>query len=337
MASGYVFQHSPQYQDYLQQLPAVDSAAIVKLRYQCLYEAPGRTREQGAVYAAALSQLDFQRIKIRRGASAEVVDSRGAVGFEVIAKPPPPRLRQVLATFAPWRVGPWRWGEVFIDSEWPCGPRWERIQQQMQGMLRSGAVVADVGCQNGYFMYRALAWSPAVVIGFEPVLKHYYGFHLFQNLLQAPELHFEPFGYEGLQHYARCFDVILCLGVLYHHTDPMAILRRMHQALVPGGRVIIDCQGIAGEAPVALMPQRRYGGHKGYWWLPTLSCLNHWLQRAGFAASAVFYNEVLGVDEQRATEFCRTRSLIDQLDPADPGRTIEGYPAPRRFYVMATK
>lgn len=334
MTSGYVFQHSPQYQDYLTQLPVIDPASIVKLRHQCLHQHHG----QAACYEEALSQLDFQRIKIRPSAAAGAVDSRGAVGFDVIAESPPPeRLREVLLAFAPWRVGPWRWGEVFIDSEWPCGPRWERIHQQMKGVIRSGAVVADVGCQNGYFMYRALAWSPALVIGFEPVLKHYYGFHLFQNLLRASELHFEPFGYEGLKYYQRCFDVILCLGVLYHHTDPMAILRRMHQALAPGGRVIIDCQGIAGEADVALLPRQRYGGHKGYWWLPTLPCLNNWIHRAGFAAMEVFYNEVLRVDEQRATEFCQTRSLVDQLNPKDQQRTIEGYPAPRRFYVMATK
>jgi len=30
-------------------------------------------------------------------------------------------------------------------------------------------------------------------------------------------------------------------------------------------------------------------------------------------------------------------SLVDFLDPQDPGRTVEGYPAPRRAIFVATK
>ena len=338
MSSAYIFQQSPAYQDYLvgnsnPRLNVVDRAGLVAARATRLAQA-----QQGnsQIYQAALAQFDYPRMEVRL-LQPELHDD-GAVGFRIFkSKPAPQLVSQVVATFAPWRVGPWQWDELFIDSEWRCGPRWQRIYTQMAEVVTPGAVIADLGCQNGYFMFRALEWQPSLVVGFEPVLKHYYSFHLFQNLCQDPRLHFEPFGYEQLAFYPRFFDVILCLGVLYHHTDPLAILRQAHNALAPGGRLIIDCQGIAGTTPVALMPHKLYGGVKGTWWLPTLSCLQHWIHRSGFTSHLVFYNQPLQIHEQRATAFCRTRSLVDQLDPHDPCHTIEGYPAPRRFYIVATK
>jgi tRNA (mo5U34)-methyltransferase len=41
--------------------------------------------------------------------------------------------------------------------------------------------------------------------------------------------------------------------------------------------------------------------------------------------------------EQRSTDWMRFQSLADFLDPADNGRTCEGYPAPRRALVLAEK
>jgi len=40
--------------------------------------------------------------------------------------------------------------------------------------------------------------------------------------------------------------------------------------------------------------------------------------------------------EQRRTEWIASQSLEDFLDPNDPDRTVEGYPAPRRVFIRAT-
>jgi tRNA (mo5U34)-methyltransferase len=42
-------------------------------------------------------------------------------------------------------------------------------------------------------------------------------------------------------------------------------------------------------------------------------------------------------NEQRKTEWIDTQSLEDFLDPNDPEKTIEGYPAPKRVYIKALK
>lgn len=40
--------------------------------------------------------------------------------------------------------------------------------------------------------------------------------------------------------------------------------------------------------------------------------------------------------EQRRTDWIDTQSLADFLDPDDPDKTVEGYPAPLRAMVLAT-
>jgi len=42
-------------------------------------------------------------------------------------------------------------------------------------------------------------------------------------------------------------------------------------------------------------------------------------------------------EEQRSTDWMQFQSLPDFLDPKDPTRTIEGYPAPIRATLVADK
>ena len=47
--------------------------------------------------------------------------------------------------------------------------------------------------------------------------------------------------------------------------------------------------------------------------------------------------DITSVEEQRATDWMTYQSLKDFLDPNDPTKTIEGYPAPMRATLIATK
>jgi tRNA (mo5U34)-methyltransferase len=111
----------------------------------------------------------------------------------------------------------------------------------------------------------------------------------------------------------------------------------MHQALAPGGELVVDCQGIPGEMPVALTPKKRYAKAKGIWFLPTQTCLEHWIRRAGFQNIRMVFAAPLTVTEQRRTAWANIDSLAEFLNPEDDTQTIEGYPAPWRFYAIATK
>ena len=65
--------------------------------------------------------------------------------------------------------------------------------------------------------------------------------------------------------------------------------------------------------------------------------LKRWLQRTGFRDIKVIDVTATTTAEQRRTEWMTFESLADFLDPADAGRTIEGYPGPVRAMVTARR
>ncbi len=245
------------------------------------------------------------------------------------------KLSAILREFMPWKKGPFVLFGISIDAEWRSDVKWQRVAERV-GSLR-GLRIADIGCNNGYFMFRMAADSPEIVVGFEPYAKNLMEFEIFQYYARVPNLYFELLGAEHLDLYAGYFDLVFCMGILYHQTDPIEALRRIYRSLRPGGQVIIDCQGIPGEESVALLPAGRYAQARGIWYLPTLPCLLNWLRRTQFRDIECFYNELLTPDEQRTTPWAPVKSLVDFLDPMDSSKTIEGYPAPRRFYVIARR
>ncbi len=245
------------------------------------------------------------------------------------------RFYQSLQTFCPWKKGPFELFGVTIDSEWRSDWKWERILPHISSL--KNRKVADIGCHNGYFMFRMAAQQPELVVGFEPYAKHFWNFQLIQNIVQQKMLAFELLGVEHIHYYPQFFDTIFCLGILYHHTEPIGLLSKMRQALAPKGEIIIDCQGIPGDLPVALTPKKRYAQARGIWFLPTQSCLENWMGRAGFSEINCFFAEPLSVAEQRRTCWANIDSLQEFLNPEHPSLTIEGYPAPWRYYAIARK
>lgn len=243
------------------------------------------------------------------------------------------RLEEALKAFLPWKKGPYDICGHRIDSEWRSDLKWRRILPHLGDL--SGQVVADIGCHNGYYMYQLRALGAKNVIGFEPMPIHYFNHQLLQTLYPTPEISLELFGVEQIDLFPESFDTILCMGILYHHTDPIGLLRKMRMALKPKGRIIIDCQGIPGDDSLSLTPTNRYAGASGVWFLPTMSCLQNWARRAGLSRQTPFYSAPLDSSEQRATQpWADVKSLKDFLNPSDPTQTIEGHPAPWRHYLM---
>jgi len=242
---------------------------------------------------------------------------------------------RMLKALMPWKKGPFRLFDTEIDAEWRSDLKWDRIVSGM-GMIE-GRKIADIGCNNAYYMYRLAHFNPRLVVGFDTYAKYLFSFNFIQRYLQNPSLSFECFGVEHIGLYNGFFDTVLCLGLLYHLKDPLKSLTDIHQSLRSGGKLIVECQGIEGAKPVALFPDGRYAGCRGIWYLPTIACLENWLRRANFKNIECFYSEYLEASEQRATPWAPIKSLSDFLDPLDPKRTVEGYPAPIRIYIHATK
>jgi len=66
----------------------------------------------------------------------------------------------------PWRKGPFELFGITVDAEWRSDFKWARIEPHLEPL--SGKRVADLGCNNGYYMFRASSQRPELVVGFDP-------------------------------------------------------------------------------------------------------------------------------------------------------------------------
>ena len=245
------------------------------------------------------------------------------------------KLKQILQELIPWKKGPFSFFGFNIDSEWRSQIKWNRIQQYRSSL--ENKVVADIGCNNGYFMFRMAAENPSRVIGFEPHIKLKITYNLLQQAAKVKNLYFEPFGLEYINLYPNYFDTIFFLGILYHHQNPVEILKNIYKSLKKGGELIIDCQGISGDESLAYIPEKAYAGAKGMCFLPTKKALETWVRKSGYKKQKCFYAAPLSINEQRSTPWAPIKSLKEHLQANDHSKTIEGYPAPWRFYIIAYK
>ena len=234
----------------------------------------------------------------------------------------------------PWRKGPFNIAGIELDAEWRSDKKWDRVKKVTEDL--KGKKVLDIGCNNGYFMYRMLEENPEIVLGVDPTIRYFFQFQALQKLAPANQLYMEPYGLEYVKYYPSFFDVVFCMGILYHHQNPVGILKEINSCMAPGAQLIIETQGIPGDEPYALFPEKRYAKVPGTYFVPTAPCVVNWMKRALFENIEVFYTHDMNSKEQRKTEWMEWESYEDFVD-IESGKTVEGYPAPIRIYVSATK
>ena len=244
-------------------------------------------------------------------------------------------IRQALKAFMPWRKGPFSIFGVEIDAEWRSQRKWNRIEPQLPDLYNK--VIADIGCNNGYYMFRMTPHQPQFILGFEPSVQHYYCFKALNGMAGFDNLETALLGIEHLGLFPETFDIIFLMGVIYHRASPVDALKDVFSALKPGGSVIIESQAIPGEEPIALFPERTYAKVPGTYFVPTGSCLKNWILRAGFISADLFFSHPMSSDEQRRTDWMVFESYDDFIDPDNPSLTIEGFPAPYRVFLKALK
>ncbi|WP_456485802.1 tRNA 5-methoxyuridine(34)/uridine 5-oxyacetic acid(34) synthase CmoB [Hydrogenimonas sp.] len=241
-------------------------------------------------------------------------------------------IMRVAKVMMPWRKGPFDLFGVKIDSEWQSFKKYDLLRPYMD---LEGKVVADVGCNNGYYMFRMLEFSPKSILGIDPSPLFRSQFDLINRYAGVQNLRYEMLGIEHMAGFGEMFDTLFCLGVLYHRSDPIAALKSLKQSLKKGGELFLDTFMIEGEEPVCLVPESTYSKIGNIHFIPTITALRHWFKRAGFESFEVLEIVRTEPDEQRKTEWIPGQSLEDFLDPGNPELTIEGYPAPKRVYVRA--
>ena len=238
------------------------------------------------------------------------------------------KVLEVAKTLKPWRKGPFQIGDIFIDSEWQSFIKYNLLEPYID---LENKIVADVGCNNGYYMFRMLNQNPQKIIGFDPSPVTKLQFDFINHFVKSDKIEYELLGVEHLPFYREKFDTIFCLGVLYHRSDPIKMLKDLKASLKPNGELILDTFIIEGEDEIALTP-KRYAKMRNIYFIPTINALKNWLEIANFKEIEVLEIKATDLTEQRKTDWIYGESLNNFLNE-DKTLTIEGYPPPIRAYL----
>lgn len=243
------------------------------------------------------------------------------------------QLRETLMGLHPWRKGPFELFGVHIDTEWRSDWKWERLRHSIDSL--TGRRVLDVGCGSGYHCWRMLGDGAAEVIGIDPTPLFIVQFWALQKYLQQDNAWVLPLGIEHVPPRLQAFDTVFSMGVLYHRRSPMDHLQELKDCLRPGGQLVLETLVIEGGPGDTLVPEDRYARMGNVWFLPSADTLLGWLRKMGFQDPQLIDVTKTSTDEQRSTQWMTFHSLANFLDPDDSGKSIEGYPAPRRAIVTA--
>ena len=241
--------------------------------------------------------------------------------------------RELLLQLSPWRKGPFMLGDIEIDAEWRSDLKWARIKDAIEPL--DGRSVLDVGCGNGYYALQMGSAGARAVLGIDPTLLYVVQFLAVTRFLEPGKVFVLPLRLAELPPGSRVFDTVFSMGVLYHQRSPLDHLRELRDQLRSGGQLVLETLFVPGDESYACTPPDRYARMRNVWLLPTVTELETWLRRTGYTGITVVDRSVTTVDEQRSTSWMTFESLREALDPEDPGRTVEGWPAPRRIVIIA--
>lgn len=246
----------------------------------------------------------------------------------------PDALRAALMRLHPWRKGPLRLGGIDIDTEWRSDWKWRRVAPHVD--LR-GQRVLDIGCGNGYYGWRMLGAGADLVVGIDPTVLFVMQWRACRRCAGDLGNFVLPLAVEELPPDGGGFDSVFSMGVLYHRKDPLEHLRQLRGFLRPGGSLVLETLVLPSDrARDLLQPAGRYARMPNVHAIPGTDRLLDWLRGSGFDGARIADVTRTTVAEQRRTEWMQFESLAESLDPADPGRTVEGYPAPVRAIAVAS-
>ncbi len=253
----------------------------------------------------------------------------------------------LLKNLMPWRKGPFKIGNaeknLYIDTEWHSDWKWQRVLPHLSNLQNRR--ILDVGGGSGYHGWRMAGEGAKTVIIIDPSCLFYHQFVAIRHFVGDADkneyghyrTHYIPVPLEELPINSQLFDTVFSMGVLYHRASPFEHLNLLKGQLVKGGELVLETLVIEGDENSVLVPKNRYAKMNNVYFIPSVSALILWLEKAGFSEVRCVDIDVTSTEEQRATEWMTYQSLSDFLDPNNPSKTVEGYPAPMRAVFIAKK
>ena len=101
----------------------------------------------------------------KKGVKLELNDWYTIGNIEDLSKDEHEIILETAKTLIPWRKGPFNLFGLELDSEWQSNIKYNLIRPHFN---LKDKMVADIGCNNGYYMFRMLEDKPKKMIGFDP-------------------------------------------------------------------------------------------------------------------------------------------------------------------------
>ncbi|MEE9335984.1 MAG: tRNA 5-methoxyuridine(34)/uridine 5-oxyacetic acid(34) synthase CmoB [Granulosicoccaceae bacterium] len=244
------------------------------------------------------------------------------------------QLESALKDLMPWRKGPFKLGPITIDTEWRSNWKWNRLIEHIAPL--AGRDVLDVGCGNGYHLWRMHEAGAQLVLGIEPSPLFNCQFNAIQRYANIPSVIMLPLTFEQFPA-SQVFDSVFSMGVLYHRRAPAEHLQELRDALKPGGEIILETLIAPGEDDSEIQIEDRYANMRNLYQLPSVLRVARWMEEASFSNIRCISVDVTSPFEQRTTQWMPYHSLSNALDPDNKLLTIEGLPRPRRAILIANR
>jgi len=91
------------------------------------------------------------------------------------------QIKETALLMKPWRKGPFGLNDLFIDSEWQSQIKYNLLKPHFD---LKDKIVGDIGCNNGYYLFRMLSQQPKKLIGFDPSAIYYSQFQFINHFVK---------------------------------------------------------------------------------------------------------------------------------------------------------
>lgn len=267
-----------------------------------------------------------------KGTSLDLTDGVSVGDSDSLSEDEKSLLTEQLMTLHPWRKGPFYINGLHINTEWRSDWKWQRIFPHLADLTHR--TILDVGCGNGYHLFRMQGAGAKLSIGIDPSQKFLAQFLAMKHFLGEMPVHLLPLGIESMPE-MPLFDTVFSMGVLYHRRSPIEHIQQLKSLLRPGGEMVLETLVVDGDRDTVFLPDGRYAQMRNVWFLPSTEALMHWMKRCGLNNVRLIDCSRTTIEEQRATDWMHFHSLENYLDPNDHNKTIEGHPGPVRATILA--
>ncbi|PAF50206.1 hypothetical protein BKH43_05580 [Helicobacter sp. 13S00401-1] len=229
-------------------------------------------------------------------------------------------VKDYILALKPWRKGPFFLDSYFIDSEWQSFIKLSALLKVVKAsdINLADSDIIDIGANNAYYAFELALKGAKSITCLDPSGRFYKQFEFINLLANFKNINYRLLGIEDSHLLQKSFDLVLCLGVLYHRKDPLNTLKELFNITKKDGALILETLIINSKSPLSYTPYPTYAGMKNVYFLFSPSALVNLSLHAGFKNCDLVHKSYTTSKEQRSTPFIDSKSLGDNIESIRP-------------------